>query len=108
MVFIATVVGYKHGYKIRTRYKHGYKIRTKEFLRDESSRTKEFLSSRCAGAGEVLMRSLVSGRTKGRPNKGTVEQRDSRTKGRSNKGTGANYPPLPAHANEVLITSLLC
>src|SRR6218665_231963 len=56
--------------------------RTKEFLRDESSRTKEFLSSRCARAGEVLMRSLVSGRTKGRPNKGTVEQRDSRTKGR--------------------------
>src|SRR6218665_3254256 len=63
------------------------------------------------------MRSLVSGRTKGlsnkgtaeqrdsrtkgQPNKETVEQRDSRTKGQPNKGTGANYPPLPAHANEV-------
>ena len=65
--------------------------RTKEFLRDESSRTKKFLSSRCA-----------------RPNKGTVKQRDNRTKGQPNKGTGANYPPLPAHANEVLMTSLLC
>ena len=48
--------------------------RTIEFLRDESSRTKEFLSSR--RAGEVLVRSLVSGRSKGRPNKGTAEQRD--------------------------------
>src|SRR6218665_2318107 len=51
---------------------------TKEFLEEESSRTKEFLSSRCAGAGEVLMRSLMSGRTKRRPNKGTAEQRDGR------------------------------
>jgi len=54
---------------------------TKEFLIDESSRTKEFLSSRCArgrGVNEVISV---------RPNKGTAEQRDGRTKGQSNKGT---------------------
>src|SRR6218665_2203708 len=88
--------------------KHRFWPRTKEFLRDESSRTKEFLSSRCARAGGRGANEVISVR----PNKGTAEQRDGRTKRQPNKetatGAGANYPPLPAHANEVLVTSLLC